>query len=210
MPGVARGREHSVILIVAVAVSVFVALLRGGHLGRLADLRIRYAGLVLAAVVLQYPLVYNILRDQAILGAPVATLMMAGSYGLLLWAVWANRRLPGIPLVVAGMLANLVVMAANGGWMPITPEALGRLNDLNRVVQIGHTAKVWGAKNVMLARAETRLWWLSDIFVLSSPFPVPAVFSIGDVVIALGGFWLVQHVLVQRAGCPVGAASGAD
>ena len=185
------------ILIVAVIASILIAVLRGGRLARLADLKIRQAWLALAAVALQYPLVYNKLHEVLVAGVPLTRLVMLASYVLLLWVLWLNRRLPGIPLVGVGMLANLAVMMLNGGWMPITPEALGRLGHLDWAAT-GPVAKVWAAKNVMLSRGETRLWFLSDVFVLARPFPVPSAFSVGDVLIALGLFWLVQWALVGR------------
>ncbi len=194
------------ILVFAVVVSVLVGLLRGGRLGRLADLRIAYGWLALAAVALQYPLVYNLVGSAAIIGVPLAVPMMAVSSLLVLGVVWANRRLPGVPLVGLGLLANLVVMACNGGWMPMSPEALAAMGHLSWVTPQGDVPKVWGSKNVMLPRAETRLWWLSDVFVLAAPFPVPAVFSIGDVLVALGLFWLLQQALLGRC-APAGARS---
>jgi hypothetical protein len=46
-----------------------------------------------------------------------------------------------------------------------------------------------------LPRAQTQLWLLSDIFVLPPPFPIPSVFSLGDMMIAAGVFLLVQRGL---------------
>ncbi|MDI7274812.1 MAG: DUF5317 domain-containing protein [Anaerolineae bacterium] len=187
------------ILVAAVAVSTLIALVRGGRLARLADLPIGRAWLVLAAVVFQYPLVYIHVRAQSVLGVPVASLLMAASWILLLVAVWANRRLPGVALVGLGMVLNLLVMSANGGWMPVTPEGLARLHALDKVVMVGDTARVWGAKNIVLERADTRLWALSDIFIVPPPlpsFPLRAAFSVGDILIAAGLFWLLQSALV--------------
>jgi hypothetical protein len=184
-----------VILIVAIIASTAIALLRGGRLGRLADLSLRYPWLALAAAALQYPLVYGILRERTVLGVSLSNLVMVGSYGLLLWVIWANRRLPGIPLVGLGLLSNLLVMALNGGWMPITPAALARIGHMPRVSD-GTVARVLGAKDIMLAREQTRLWLLSDVFVFAAPFPVPVAFSIGDVLVAAGLFWLLQQAMV--------------
>ncbi|MCL6431393.1 MAG: DUF5317 domain-containing protein [Anaerolineae bacterium] len=184
------------ILVIAVAVSLAIAIARGGRLVRLADLGIERAWLVLAAVVLQYPLVYIHVGEQTVLGLPVAGLLMAGSWVLLGVALWVNRRLPGIALIGLGTMLNLLVMSANGGWMPITPEAVARLNAASKVVMVGATARMWGAKNIVLPRADTRLWWLSDVFVLPPPFPMRVAFSVGDVLIAAGLFWLLQRGMV--------------
>jgi len=187
-----------VILVAAVFLSALVALLRGGRLARLADLRIERGWLALAAVALQYPLVFDMLGKADVLGVPVSFLVMGCSYALLFWVLWANRRLPGVPLVGLGMACNLLVMALNGGWMPIAPEALARLGYVPPAEAAASRAKVWGAKDALLSRAATRLWWLSDVFVLAAPFPVPAAFSVGDIVVAVGTYWLLQQVLLGR------------
>jgi len=182
-----------VILVIAVAISLVIAIVRGGRLGRLADLGIERAWLVLAAVALQYPLVYIHVGGQRVLGLPMAGVLMAASWVVLAVALWVNRRLPGMALIGCGMVLNLLVMSANGGWMPITPEAVSRLNATSKVVMVGATARMWGAKNIVLPRADTRLWWLSDVFVLPPPFPMRVAFSPGDVLIAAGLFWLLQR-----------------
>lgn len=196
------------ILIAAAVLSVVIAILRGGHLSRLAEVRLRHGWLVLAAVALQFPLVYNMVRGQAVAGVPISALMMLASGVALLYALWANRRLPGIALVGVGMLANVAVMVANGGWMPITMEAVARLGVVGKVVAAGETARVWGAKNIVLPRGETHLWWLSDVFVLAAPFPVPGAFSIGDALIAAGLFWLLQWALMRPGERPSEAGAG--
>ncbi len=182
------------ILIVAVAAAVLIGLLRGGRLSALADLRIAHGWLALVAVALQFPLVYNRVGGTTIFGVPLAILMMVVSLLLTLYVIWANRHLPGMVLAGLGLLLNGLVMALNGGWMPMTPDALAWLGHMSRVSPMGGVPKVRGAKNVMLPQGETRLWWLSDIFVIN--FPLPAAFSIGDVLIALGLFWLLQTTLV--------------
>src|SRR5512146_1856924 len=57
----------------------------------------------------------------------VAAASLSASLIAFLAFVWVNRRLPGMPLLLAGLMLNLVVMAANGGWMPITPETASRV-----------------------------------------------------------------------------------
>lgn len=184
------------ILVAAVAVSVLVALLRGGRLTRLADLRIEHAWAVLAALALQLPVVYLLVGEKAIGGLSLGHLVLAASYALLFWVVWANRRLPGLPLVGLGLVCNSLVMALNGGWMPITAEAVARLEYPIEAPPSGAPIKLRGGKNVLLPRSQTRLWWLSDVFVLGPPFPVVGAFSIGDLLIAAGIFWLLQWALV--------------
>jgi len=89
------------------------------------------------------------------------------------------------PLVVliAGASLNAVVIFANGGAMPVVPNLLAQTHGRHMVWQIAHQAL---ASNVTPMTAITRLGPLGDrIEILNS------VYSIGDVLIGLGGFLLV-------------------
>ncbi len=184
------------LLVVAVGLSVLIAVLRGGRFSRLSELRVEHAWAALAALALQLPLAYGALRYRSVAGIPVTAVIMLGSSVLLLWLLWANRRLPGIPLVALGVLANAAVMAANGGWMPVTAEVLEQIGMAGQVVQVGSLQRVVSTKDIVLTRADTRLWWLSDVLVLPRPFPLPSAFSVGDVFVSVGLFWLLQAALV--------------
>jgi len=93
------------------------------------------------------------------------------------------------------VMLNLLVIAANGGFMPISPDTLTRLNP-------GASPDPWEtsthrhhSKGIVLMKAETCFWVLSDILVLPPPFPLPTAFSIGDVFIAGGAFLLLQKAM---------------
>jgi len=88
-------------------------------------------------------------------------------------------------------------MVANGGWMPITPEAIIKVGHAGLVPSLASGVRVPSSKNIILSPGETRLGFLSDVFVLPRPFPVPSVFSIGDVLVALGVFFLIQNAMLQ-------------
>ena len=106
------------------------------------------------------------------------------SHLLLLGFVWRNRRLPGIQIVGLGVMCNLLVIAANGGLMPITPETLVQINPGSTLAQWPVGAHYGHSKDIILLRAEIRLWALSDILVIPPPFPRPTAFSLGDLLIA--------------------------
>lgn len=95
-----------------------------------------------------------------------------------------------------GLASNLVAMAANGGYMPVTPEALARAGLSQLAAQGSVGSPILGAKDILLLREETRLWWLSDILVVPGPAPLRAILSVGDVLLALGVVILLQGVLV--------------
>ena len=106
--------------------------------------------------------------------------------------VWLNRRLPGMPILLVGLLLNLIVMAANGGWMPISPETASRVlgQDVARYVAVGGR---FGQKDILLPLQQMRLGLLSDRFLLPAWSPYQAAFSLGDILIAAGAFWLLAR-----------------
>lgn len=180
------------ILAAAVVCAVLLGLARGGSLRRLANLPLRWAWLALVAFGLQIYLIYFPEPVSAGIFSPRVSVLMF-SYLLLFAVVWRNRALAGIWLIGLGFLSNFAVMLLNGGYMPITAEALAQVGHTRNILSAESGARVRATKDIVLPRDQTIGWWLSDIFVLPPPFPIPSVFSIGDVLIALGAFWLIQH-----------------
>jgi hypothetical protein len=179
------------ILAAAFVLAVIIGLVRGGSLKQLASLPLRWGWVALVAFGLQIYLIYFPEPVSAGLVSPRVGLLIL-SYSLFIAVVWQNRALPGIWLVGAGLVANFAVMLLNGGYMPITAEALAQVGHARLMLSSETGARVIATKDIVLPREATAAWWLSDVFILPPPFPIPSVFSVGDVLIALGVFWLLQ------------------
>lgn len=181
------------ILVAAFAFALLWGMLRGASLRRLQFLNLRLYGLVLIAFTLQAILIFlpvwNSYGSSARLGAMLISYAMLGGF------VWANRQLPGVWLLGLGLLANGLVIFANGGFMPVTFEALRAAGMSRLVTGSAPGTIVMGSKDVLLPYEATRLSFLSDIFVLPPPFPITGVFSVGDILIAVGIFFLVTFAL---------------
>jgi hypothetical protein len=180
------------VLALAVLVGLIASTIR--HRGRtwaeLSALPLRSVWLAPLALALQLPL----LRAPA---GPthhfaIQQALFLASHLLLLILVWQNRWLAGMLIVGHGVLCNLVVIAANGGFMPITPETLLLINPGTTMDQWPIGMHYGYSKDVILPWETTRLWALSDVFVVPPPFPWPTAFSPGDIFIAIGMIVLLQ------------------
>ncbi len=179
------------LLLWALPIGVLVGYLRGGRLGNLARLQLRGAWLVLGAFVIQLLIFPLPGFEGPLIPWGTATLHLL-SYALLAGFVWLNRREWGILLMGAGMLLNILVITANGGYMPTYPELLeraGRTRAAETLLERG-----FYGNNVCIGceGIATRLTFLGDVFATPAWVPGANVFSVGDVLLALGLILFLQ------------------
>lgn len=100
----------------------------------------------------------------------------------LIGLFWVNRHIAGAKLFALGVALNVIVMVANGGWMPVTPETYNYIYpDRNLALY----TRPPSSKNILLPQSEANLWFLSDIFRVTLPWRRNAI-SLGDIVLILG------------------------
>jgi hypothetical protein len=168
-------------LIAPTLIAVVAALASGGSMAHWAGARLRWSPLALLALGVQLPLYsapFNTWPVVVALGAGAGIATTA----LVLLVVLGNARGPlrlAGSLAALGIVLNLTVMLANGGWMPradaIAPRAIQRAGDESAVVN-----------NTTPMSAETHLAWLGDVIPQPAWLPLANLISLGDVLLALG------------------------
>lgn len=145
----------------------------GGRWDQVRRLRIAWLPVAILAVVLRV--------GGIIFPLPLAAYLVA----IVLIGVVAlrNFRIEGVALIGMGSLLNALVIAINGG-MPVDPSA----------AEAAAAAPVLNDRLHVALGPDTRLHWLSDVLPLQI---FRNVYSVGDVLIAAGGFW-VPFALLRR------------
>ena len=146
--------------------------------------------LVLVAVAPQL-LIFQIPYTAGWFSDTWASAVLVISQLLLLGFVWFNRDLVGFRILGLGLILNLLVIILNGGLMPLAPETAQALYPevSPSAWQIGSRPGM--SKNILLLYENTRLAFLSDSILLPAWFPWTRALSPGDLLIALGVFWLL-------------------
>jgi hypothetical protein len=166
-----------VLFVLAALAAVLTVPLFGGDITRLAQIRFRHAWLLPCGVGVQF------VTMAAWTSGPLWAhrLLHVASYGCVFAFLALNRRLRGMWVVATGALLNFVAIVANGGVMPASAAA---------VRTAGLSAADPKTANSMVVDG-ARLLPLGDVFALPHWLPVANVFSVGDVVIAVGTFVVV-------------------
>jgi len=182
-------------LLDALVISLIVALLRGGKLRRLAELPLKRVELIVLAFLIQFLLSWGGERGVVFL-SKWGIYLYIGSYILLLIAIWYNRDIKEMIIFGMGITFNFLAILANGGQMPVSISALNRTGMMDVLPLLKSKTYVLHS----LLNEGTKLKFLTDIIPLPSPYPRPRVLSVGDIIMALGIFFLIQHSMVKRRG----------
>jgi hypothetical protein len=177
-----------------IAAALAIAVLVGGDVRRLSQLRIRHIELLLAAFAVKV-IVALLGTTHSQLAVNVARPLNVVGAVLLLAVVWFNRRIPGALLFGAGLTLNLLAILAFGGRMPVL---LPRDADPNSPI----LALLKGGLDPLHVALQhpQGLWFIGDIFTIPSIGGHSSLVSIGDLLMAAGVAWLIIRCSQRSAG----------
>jgi hypothetical protein len=176
------------LLVTVLMIGVLFGFGLGGHPRALADVRIKWWGLIPIALILQ---LLPVPRGETGLSRliPVGVLLLA--YVVLITVALVNWRLRGFLLILLGLILNFTVIGMNHG-MPVSEDAI---RETGNVALLEEDPGARGAKH-HLADDEDVLLPLADVIAFREPFGV--VVSVGDLAIDAGGGVFLAAAMLGR------------
>jgi hypothetical protein len=113
---------------------------------------------------------------------------------MLLFFSWLNLKQRGFLALAIGVVLNVLVITGNGGWMPISPATLQKLNPDSNQQNWVIGQRLGVSKDIVLPFEKMIFPLLSDRIVLPSFLSNGLAYSIGDVFIAWGAFQLLFSI----------------
>lgn len=130
-------------------------------------------------------------------------LLLVATYLVLAVVLWANRGLWSVRVLAIGLALNVLAIGMGRGLMPVAPDTAQAAGLGGKIQGLALGRSIPRSKDVLMTRAETALWPISD----SIPVSLGSfhnVVSPGDLVVVLGVVaGVIELMLAQRQ--PVGA-----
>lgn len=109
------------------------------------------------------------------------------SYISILTVLILNIKMTSIKIVFAGTIFNMLAIFSNNGYMPVSGRAIETIKPLATNI-----SDKLDYKHILLD-SNTNFTFLVDIFPTPPWYPLKQIFSIGDILIAIGIFILIQN-----------------
>ena len=173
-----------------VLISLIVGFLRKGNLRGIAEVKLK-AGLVFP-ILLVFQLSLYVLQMKFEFLMSISGYLFIIVYLIGLYFLWLNRHHHGFLLIFAGVFLNFIVMALNGGRMPVSMEASMVLDP--QYIELLKNGVY--AKHTLLTES-TKLAFLGDVIPITNPYPKSQVVSIGDIFMNIGVFFFIQDLMLN-------------
>ncbi len=181
------------ILAYAIIFLVILALLLRRDLSALGQISYRGGWITMALIIGLF-----FLQAALVIYVPGQSLwqivVLNASQIVLVFLFLLNHHVPGAKLFALGIALNALVMLANGGMMPLTPEMSQFVHPDRPIVE---QTRPSNSKNILLPRSETNLWILSDNIPVTLPWRRTAV-SPGDILLVVGVAQLIFQATARQ------------
>jgi hypothetical protein len=184
-------------LLLPLVVASIVGALWVRSLSGLQHLRVQWWPLAVASIAVQLVL-YNPPVDQqpwALVWGPwIWVLCLVAMLAVLIRnGLRADLARPAWRLAALGVALNVLVVLANGGAMPQSPEARLAVRGVPLVTE-GAPPKL---RNVTPSGPDTQLLWLGDVIAQPRWLPTANVVSIGDLLLSIALAWWAFQMMTS-------------
>jgi len=128
----------------------------------------------------------------------LVAISLVTSQVLLLVFAYLNRKIAGMWVLIGGLVLNLAVISVNGGFMPISPETASHLAPATLIQSMPLESRFGKTKDILLLPENTRLEWFADRLIAPQWFPLQVAYSVGDILIATGAFWMLAYQPLKK------------
>jgi len=179
------------LLLLAVVAGLLAGLTRAWIRKRTYQTRsLKYLWLVTVGVLPQLAAFFiPVVRD--LLPLTLVKIFLFLSFLFLLAFILGNLGQPGMWMLGIGLGCNFLVILVNGGLMPISPHTVQQIYPQAAPEYILPGMRLGWSKDIIVPEVNTRFIWLTDRFITPSLWDTQYAYSVGDVIIAFGIFWLL-------------------
>lgn len=182
--------------VIIIITSIIIGLLRGGELEKLFTISIE--GVLIFATALLFRLgvwAFDLIGISGILTYSPYIIII--SYFLLIYVSIHNIKLPGFKYIILGLILNGFVITLNGGSMPVLVKQ-GAITSINNTGLLESGTRVVHS----LMNDNTLFAFLGDVISIPKPFPDTSIISVGDIMILVGLFILIQKIMMSGEELP--------
>ncbi|MHB8107013.1 MAG: DUF5317 family protein [Candidatus Cryosericum sp.] len=175
-------------------IALVASLITGGRLEYAWNWQLRGLWMALGAFAVQTALFTR--WGTNLVGEALVPVVYIITLSALVAFLVTNRRVLGVPILLAGLMLNVLVISANAGRMPASSAALaaaGRVEEADLLRLHG------AAANCVLMSDSTRLNVLGDSIVIRLGGSVGSAYSVGDLVALAGEVVIVFGVVRQKS-----------
>lgn len=171
------------LFVIIIATFAVLAIITGGSLSNLKNVRFKHSWLVFIAVVIKIITNsdFRYVIDKSGVIAP--KLYMAALVMVLIFII-ININIRGFFLVGLGLFSNFLPIVSNSGYMPVRRDYLIMTATPEELEMINQGLPVY---NHIATGPGTKFYFLSDVILMPEWVMITRVISIGDIILTIGG-----------------------
>ena len=170
--------------------SIFIGSIRGGKPIRLLHKSFNRISILILALLIHISFFHFTFRGYSIVLDNISTLYGI-SFGFVILSIAVNYKFRESLIIFIGVIMNIISFLVNSRSVVVSLDGLNYIG-------LSETANLIAQQNVELFTPLTELtrWsFLSRFIAIPTPYPYPQIFSIGDLLISVGIFLLIQKIM---------------